>query len=121
MVPLTTLSTLAELEEEMARAGRSREQQALRDARHALARPERGFLTTGQAADRLGVSIPTVKRWVERGALVGGATRGRWVVSTESVDRFLRLRESLLALDHEGNPDPDELQRAPRPAAKHYP
>ena len=107
MVRLATLSTLAELEDEMARAGRSREQAALRDARQALARPERGFLTTGQAAERLGVSIPTVKRWVERGALAGGATRGRWLVSTDSVDRLLRLRESLLALDREGNPSDD--------------
>lgn len=121
MVKLTTLSTLAELEREMARAGRSREEEALREALRALARPERGFLTTGQAAEKLGVSISTVKRWVERGALGGGAMGGRWLVAAESVERLLRLREALVALDREGNPTPEEIQeiyRRPRPTSE---
>ena len=117
MVTMATLTALAELEQEMGRTGRSREEQALREALHALARPERGVLTTGQAAERLGVSIPTVKRWVERGALVGGALGRRWLVSAESVERLVRLREALVALDDEGHPTPDEicaLSRRPR-------
>ncbi|MBI4493447.1 MAG: helix-turn-helix domain-containing protein [Chloroflexi bacterium] len=117
MVKLGTLDTLAELEQEMARAGRMREGEALREALRALARSDPGLLTTGQAAERLGVSIPTVKRWVERGALAGGAMGGRWLVALESVERLLRLRESLAALDREGNPTDEELRelyRKPR-------
>lgn len=110
MVDLTTLSTLEALEEEMAREGRSDEEMALRRALAALARPERGFLTTGQAAERLGVSIPTVKRWIERGTLAGGAIGKRWVASQESVERLYRLRESLVSMDQEGNPTPDEVR-----------
>ena len=111
MVKLLTLTTLAELEQEMARAGRAREEEALREAVRALARPERGFLTTGQAARRLGVSIPTVKRWIERGALAGGAMGGRWLVSSEGVEHLVRLRQSLVALDREVNPTPEEVQQ----------
>lgn len=110
MVTLTTLGTLEDLEREMARAGRLREEAALREARHALVPPERGFLTTGRAAERLGVSIPTIKRWIERGALAGGRLGSRWVVSQESVERLVHLGESLGALDREGNPTPDELR-----------
>jgi hypothetical protein len=95
----------------MERAGRSREALALRDALRALARSERGFLTNGQAAERLGVIIPTVKRWIERGAVEGGVLSGRWLVSAESVERLIRLRAALVALDEEGNPTPDEVRR----------
>ncbi|HEY8746227.1 MAG TPA: helix-turn-helix domain-containing protein [Chloroflexota bacterium] len=110
MVDLATLTTLEALEQEMAQTGRAREKAALQEALGALARPERGFLTTGRAAENLGVSIPTIKRWVERGALTGGALGGRWVVSQDSVDRLVQLRESLLALDREGNPTADEVK-----------
>ncbi|HZS00196.1 MAG TPA: helix-turn-helix domain-containing protein [Chloroflexota bacterium] len=110
MVSLATLRRLAELENEMAQAGRPAEQQALHEALRSLGRPERGFLTTGQAADRLQVSIPTVKRWVERGALVGGQLGGRWLVAAESVERLEGLRAALAALDQEGNPSAAELR-----------
>ncbi|HEY7059967.1 MAG TPA: helix-turn-helix domain-containing protein [Chloroflexota bacterium] len=110
MVTLTTLRTLAGLEAEMAQTGREAEQLALREALLSLGRPERGFLTTGQAAERLGISIPTVKRWVERGTLAGGPLGGRWVVAAEGVDRLVRLREALAAMDREGNPTPEEIQ-----------
>jgi excisionase family DNA binding protein len=122
---MTTLSVLAELEREMTSAGRVAEGEALRDARLALARPERGVLSTGQAADRLGVSIPTVKRWVERGTLSGRAVGGRWAISQESVDRLVRLRAVLDEVDAEGNPTPDEVaslyrreRRTPRRVAE---
>jgi excisionase family DNA binding protein len=109
MVSFTTLDRLATLEQEMERAGRAEEQRALREARLALARSDHGFVTTGVAAERLGVSIPTVKRWVQRGTLAGGSVGTRWLVSTESVERILSLRRSLNALDREGNPTPEEL------------
>ena len=109
MVRLTTLNQLTALEREMERAGRPEEQRALREARLALARSDHGFVTTGVAAERLGVSIPTVKRWVQRGALAGGPVGARWLVSTASVERILSLRRSLNALEREGNPTPEEL------------
>jgi excisionase family DNA binding protein len=111
MVNMATLSTLERLEREMGEAGRTEEQEALREARRALARPERCFLTTSEAAERLGVSIPTVKRWVERGTLVGGPVGSRWLVSTESVEHAIRLRQVLLDLDREGNPTVEEIRQ----------
>lgn len=74
-----------------------------------MARADQGFVTTGVAAECLGVSIPTVKGWVARGTLAGGALGARWLVSTESIERLLALRRALAALDREGNPTPDEL------------
>lgn len=110
MVAITILKTLAELEQEMGRAGRATEEEALREALRTLARRRGEFLTTGEAAERLGVSIPTVKRWIERGALAGGPMGGRWLVAPESVERMVRLRESLVELDREGNPTVEEIR-----------
>lgn len=110
MVALTTLKTLAELEREMSEAGRSAEEVALREAVRTLARRRGEFLTTGEAAERLGVSIPTVKRWIERGSLVGGPMGGRWLVSPQSVEQLVRLRASLFELDQEGYPTPEEIR-----------
>lgn len=103
MVGITILRTLAELEREMGRAGRANEEGALREALRTLSRRRGEFLTTGEAAEQLGVSIPTVKRWIERGALAGGPVGGRWLVAPESVERVVRLKESLVELDQEGN------------------
>lgn len=109
MVDLTILDRLAALEREMERAGRGEDRRALREARLALAGFEHEFVTTGVAAERLGVSIPTVKRWVARGTLDGGARGTHWLVSAESIDRVLALRHSLDALAREGDPTPEEL------------
>ena len=110
MVALTTLKTLTALEREMSQAGRSAEEEALREAVRTLARRRGEFLTTGEAAERLGVSIPTVKRWIERGALLGAPMGGRWLVSPESVEQLGRLRASLLDLDREGFPTAEEVR-----------
>ncbi len=104
-----TIDTLARLERELADEGRTAEVEAVRDALSALARPERGLLTTGQAAERLGVSITTVKEWVKRGTLRGVDTGTRWLVSEESVERILRIRKSVAEIDEEGYPTPEEI------------
>ena len=110
MVKLATLDTLATLEREMAAAGRDSEYEALRDALRALQHSGDDFISTGQAAERLQVSIPTVKRWVERGALVGGRVGERWLIDAESVARASRLRSALRLVDEEGNPTQEEIQ-----------
>ena len=110
MVSLATLNTLAGLEQEMARAGRVTEQRALHAALCAFASPASGYLTTGAAAAALGVSIPTVKRWIQRGVLHGVSVGSRWLISQESVDQALRLRSALTALNDGGNPSPEEIQ-----------
>jgi excisionase family DNA binding protein len=121
MVTLATLNTLAGLEQEMARAGRVAERRALHAALCAFASPASGYLTTGATAAALGVSIPTVKRWIQRGVLRGMYVGSRWLVSQESADQALRLRSALTDLDDEGNPAPDEVQalvdRADEPSA----
>jgi excisionase family DNA binding protein len=108
MVDKAVLDTLTQLEREMTEQGRTREEAALREAVNALARSS-GLLTTGQAADRLRVSIPTIKRWVERGALAGMATGTRWLISEADVERLVRVRRNLAELDAEGNPTDEEL------------
>ncbi len=110
MVTLATLNTLAELEQEMVRAGRVPERRALHAVLCSFASPASGYLTTGAAAAALGVSLPTVKRWIQRGPLRGVCLGTRWLVSKESVDQALRLRTALAALDEEGNPSPEEIQ-----------
>ncbi len=110
MVTLATLNTLAALEQEMVRTGRVAERRALHAVLGAFASPADGYLTTGAAAAALGVSLPTVKRWVQRGTLRGVCLGTRWLVSKESVDQALRLRSALAALDDEGNPSPEEIQ-----------
>lgn len=110
MVKLATLDTLAALEREMAQAGRSSEYEALRDALRTLQGSGDDFISTGQAAERLQVSIPTVKRWVERGALEGGRLGERWLIDAQSVARTSRLRSALRLVDEEGNPSQEEVQ-----------
>lgn len=113
MVSPATLNTLDELQREMARNGRIAEESAIAEVLHALAAP--GFLSAGEAAVRLGISIPTIKRWIERGTLQGGPAGPRWIVSAASVDRLLRLRQALGDLDAEGNPTTEEVAALDHP------
>ncbi|MDP2744644.1 MAG: helix-turn-helix domain-containing protein [Dehalococcoidia bacterium] len=107
----STIETLAELEQEMVAARRRAAAEALREALTALARPTRGWLTTGQAAERLGVTIPTIKNWIRRGTLKGAPVGSRWVVSEESVERILGIRKALGDLEEEGYPTSEEIAR----------
>jgi hypothetical protein len=112
MVRLQTLARLSQLEEEMRQAGRTAEQRALRVARLRLARVAPGLVSTGVAARRLDVSIPTVKRWVRHGTLDGQRINGRWLVTEEGVDRVLAARLALDALTAEGYPAAEDAQAA---------
>ncbi|MDO8669819.1 MAG: helix-turn-helix domain-containing protein [Dehalococcoidia bacterium] len=114
----STIETLAELEQEMVAARREPAAEAIRDALTALARPNRGWLTTGQAAERLGVTIPTVKNWIRRGTLKGAPVGSRWVVSEESVERISGIRKALGDLDEEGYPTPEEIASLTREARR---
>jgi excisionase family DNA binding protein len=60
-------------------------QQALApDSTPALA----GYMTTGEAAGLIGVSLQTVKNWVQRGRVVGSRVGGRTLVTRRSVQEF---------------------------------
>lgn len=113
-VSLSTIEKLAELEQEMVAAQREPAAEAIRKALAALARPNRGWLTTGQAAEKLGVSIPTVKDWIKRGTLKGTPVGSRWIASEESVERILGIRKALGDLEEEGFPSPEEIARLTR-------
>ena len=110
VVTRATLYVLEDLAREMADAGRPVEEAALREVVHALSLPARGFLTADQAADRLGVSMSTVKGLIERGALTEGPKASCQLVASESVEHLVCLRASLMELDREGNPTPEEIQ-----------
>ena len=113
-----TIETLAELQKEMAAARRGPAAEALKEALTALARPTRGWLTTGQAAERLGVTIPTIKDWIRRGTLKGTPVGSRWVVSEESVERILGIRKALADIEDEGHPTPEEIASLTREARR---
>lgn len=109
-VKIATLSRLSDLEREMGAAGRQEEEAALREVLQMLVRSRRMLLTTGEAAARLNVSIPTVKRWIERGTLDGGLVGSRWLVSPESVQRVLDVRKILGEIEAEGFPTDEEIR-----------
>jgi excisionase family DNA binding protein len=59
----------------------------------ALVAVDRSFLTTREAAERLGISVGTVQQWVETGVLEAWKTTGgHRRVTPESVDRLLATR-----------------------------
>ena len=106
---LATLNAVAKVQQEMEKAGRASESQALRAVLKSFTGQSSVLVTTGEAAKRLGLSIPTVKRWVERGALEGGEFGGRWLVSAASIDNLMNMRAALAALAEEGDPTPEEI------------
>lgn len=114
----STIRALAELEREMAGSHRIAEADAIREALAALARPERGWLSTGQAAERLSVTIPTVKDWIRRGTLEGQPVGSRWRVSAASVDKVLQVRSFLSEMGSEGYPTEDEIRELTRQARR---
>lgn len=118
VVKPSTIRALSELEQEMAAAQRSDEAEAIREALGALARPARGWLSTGQAAERLGVTVPTVKDWIRRGTLEGQPVGGRWRVSAASVDKVLQVRGMLTEMEEEGYPTEEDIRDLTRRARR---
>ncbi|MBI2907030.1 MAG: helix-turn-helix domain-containing protein [Chloroflexi bacterium] len=114
----STIETLAELHQEMLAAERTAAADALSEALSALARG-RGWLTTGEAAERLGVTIPTIKDWIRRGTLKGAPMGSRWAVSEESVERILGIRKTLGDLEQEGYPTPEEIMQLTKEPRRH--
>ena len=104
----STLDELVELEREMVSQGRASTAEALRVAVAALAKPARGWISTGEAAERLGISIPTVKAWISREALTGRHVGGRWWVCEQSVREVLGFGEGIAALEEDGVPTEQE-------------
>jgi excisionase family DNA binding protein len=47
-----------------------------------------GYMTTGEAAGLIGVSLQTIKNWVRQGRLVGSRVGGRTLVTRASVQAF---------------------------------
>lgn len=117
-----TIDIVSRLEREMAETGRTEEAAALEELIAAVARPGRGLLTTGQAAERLGIAVQTVKNWIERGTLRGINTGTRWLVSEESVQTVEGIRRTFTEAAEEGYPTPEEIsaltKRARRAAEK---
>lgn len=60
------------------------------------AAPKSGFVTTGEAASRIGSTSQYVRELIHAGHLdaidIGIGDRSRFRVSADSVDRFLRAR-----------------------------
>ena len=103
------IDTVSRLEQELSESGRIEEAAALKELLAAVARPGRGLLTTGQAAERLGVAVQTVKNWIERGTLRGVNTGTRWLVSEESVATVEGIRRTFAEAAAEGYPSDEEI------------
>ena len=64
-----------------------------------------GFLSSLEAAARLGYTVQHVRRLIRQGSLVGSKLGRDWLVEETSVDRLLAQRANLslsLDLDEEG-------------------
>ena len=46
------------------------------------------YITTREAAERLGVSLDTIRRWIKQGKLRGKKIVGRWKVLAEDVEKL---------------------------------
>ncbi len=79
-------------------------------------------MSVDQAAERLGVDADTVVGWIHDGTLEGREVRGRWQVSTESVERAWQVRETQQELVEEGylsEAEVEETTRQMREEAEH--
>ncbi|HEX9596628.1 MAG TPA: helix-turn-helix domain-containing protein [Anaerolineales bacterium] len=62
------------------------------------------FLTTGEVAQRVGVSRQTVVNWVKKGLLDGVRLGGRTLIAPAALERFAQLEGILGNLDAERKP-----------------
>ncbi len=62
------------------------------------------YLTTGEVAQRVGVSRQTVVNWVKKGLLPGVRLGGRTLVTSVALQRFAHLEGILNELDAERQP-----------------
>lgn len=68
------------------------------------------YLTTGQVAQRLGVSRQTIVNWTRKEMLPGIRLGGRTMIPASALDRFATLEKLLDELDAEREPGtPDEI------------
>jgi excisionase family DNA binding protein len=109
MVTIAGLNALRDLEKKLAETGQAYEAKAVQEAITELSEPVE-LISATEAAKRLSVPIPTIEDWIGRGTLRGGRIRGRTIVTRDSVEGIVRLREVLNALDEEGNPTFEEIQ-----------
>jgi excisionase family DNA binding protein len=73
------------------------------------------FLTTGEVAQRVGVSRQTIVNWVKRGLLPGVRLGGRTLVAPAALRRFAKLEGILDELDAERPPaTPEEAAEKTR-------
>ncbi len=100
-----TIDTIRRLERELEESRRSADAAALREVLAAVARPGQGWLTTGQAAKRVRISIPTVRDWIRRGTLYGADQETRWLVSESSVEKGREVAEDPGRSGGGGQPD----------------
>src|SRR5919198_5822803 len=66
-----------------------------------------GYMTTGEAAGLIGVSLQTIKNWVRQGRLAGARVGGRTLVTRASVRAFFDALASALE-----QAERDDLSRA---------
>ena len=71
---------------------------------------EAKYLTTGQVAQRVGVSRQTVVNWIEKGVVPAIRLGGRRMIPASALARFARIERILDELDAERAPGkPDEI------------
>ncbi|HLG71986.1 MAG TPA: helix-turn-helix domain-containing protein [Chloroflexota bacterium] len=109
MTKAAVVDTLAQLGREMARAGRAKEESALREAAELLGKLDHGVLTIKEAADKIGMPEQAIEEWISRGGLQAVEIGGRWLVSGEDIASAVRLRETLHQMEREGNPTDEDI------------
>jgi excisionase family DNA binding protein len=99
------------LARDLRREGRRADAQTVDDLVQAIAADSGGdggetapFLTTGEVAQRVGVSRQTVVNWVKKGILPGVRLGGRTLVAPAALRRFAQIEGILDDLDAERQP-----------------
>ncbi len=64
-------------------------------------------LTPGQAAERLGVPVKTVRGWLRDGTLRGVKENNRWQIEESEADRLARTNERRARVDKSEEQGPE--------------
>jgi excisionase family DNA binding protein len=106
MISPDILNRSRELADDLRLEGRQEDAQALETLLEVIESIEGSpaYLTTGQVAQRLGVSRQTIVNWTKQGLLPGIRLGGRMMIPASALDRFNQFEQILNELDGEREP-----------------
>jgi excisionase family DNA binding protein len=117
-----TLTRTYGLIDALRREGRADDAATVEALLNVAQREEADYLTTAEAAARLGVSRQAVVSLIRRGHLAGVRIAGRSMITQVALDRYKRIRRVLDDLDADRPPlSPEEAERVGQLGRKDWP